>query len=92
MDLPALAVRVCWSRSITSVLVMCRGSLKGAGRCPGGWWLPGGEVTRERHCRGRPVQVLLATSWPVCTRCTKLEGEEIFSFFFRLIRLIVTIP
>lgn len=44
------------------------------------WLFP----TIEAHCRGRPMYRPSFLSKPVCTRCSKLDGNDIWGFFFFL--------
>lgn len=55
--------------------VMHEGSTMGFGRLAV-------SASRLCHCRGSPVNFCSWGSKPVCTRCSKLDGLEISSFFF----------
>ena len=52
------------------------GSIIGRGRgdCDGS--------TTLAHCGGRPTSVPRTGSYPVCSRCSKLDGTDIVSLFF----------
>lgn len=67
-------------RSSISVGVISEGSINGNGRLVDFriWLLP----TIEAHCSGRPTYLPSRLSKPVCTRCSKLLGNEICGFFF----------
>ena len=66
-----------------SVGVMAEGSTSGEGRC--GDCAPAvSSVTSEAHCLGSPTNLCDELSKPVCTRCWKLDGAEISTFFFFL--------
>ena len=45
---------------------------------------PASSVTSEAHCLGSPTNLCDELSKPVCTRCWKLDGAEISTFFFFL--------
>ena len=69
-------------KSNISVGVIVLGSTSGLGRY--GDDLPATSSTREAHCLGSPTNLLDVLSYPVWTRCWKLEGVEISGFFFFL--------
>jgi hypothetical protein len=66
--------------SAMSMGVMADGSTTGCGLC--GEFAPASDPTRLVHCLGSPTNLLFEESKPVCTRCWKLEGAEISTFFF----------